>query len=218
MTSTSFINRYEQFGRDWISKEGPKWQGKDLDAATEALTANAEKRVKDHIDDVGTELLKGFSVNKRIVATAGAGLIPFGKILVGAVMNHTFIDKVLIGFALHDQANIDKLSEDLRKICKLEKVAQKVRLEALKKTAEETFKEVLNCSAEEHAHFIPIIGHIYSVSSGGYKAYSACWKTIMKTMTMAETVHCETFVPLALRRECVFQLRFLVDNADLYAE
>ena len=67
-------------------------------------------------------LLKGFSVNKRIVATAGTGLIPFGKILVGAVMNHTLIDKVLIEFALHDQANIDKLNEDLSK---LDKVAQK---------------------------------------------------------------------------------------------
>ena len=83
---------------------------------------------------------------------------------------------------------------------------------------EETFKEGLNCSAEERAYFIPIIEHIYSVSSGWYKAYLACRKTIMKTMTMAETVHCETFVPLALRREYVFQLRFLVDNADLYAE
>ena len=99
------------------------------------MTANVEKRAKDHIDDIGTELLKGLSVNKRIVATAGAGLIPLGKILTGAVMNHTFIDKVLIEFALHDQANIDKLNENLRKICKLDEVAQNVRLEALKKTA-----------------------------------------------------------------------------------
>ena len=205
-------------GETGSQRKGQNGRGKNLDAATETLTANVEKRAKDHIDDIGIELLKGLSVNKRIVATAGAGLIPLGKMLVGAVMNHTFIDKVLIEFVLHDQADIDKLNEGLRKICKLDKMAQKVRLEALKKTAEETFKNGLNCSAEERAHFIPIIEHMCSVSSGGYKAYSACRKTIMKTMTMAETVHCETFVPLALPREYVFQLQFLVDNANLSAE
>ena len=203
MTSWSFLNQYEQFGRDWLSKEGPKWQGKDIDKATEALTATVEKRARDHIDAVGTELLERFNVNKRIVATAGAGLIPFGKILVSAVINHTFINQVLLEFALNDQANMDKLNEDLMKIWKLDKVARKVNIEALRKTAEATFKEGLNTSAEEYAQFIPIIGHMYNVGSGGYRAYSACRKTVLKTMTLAETVHGQTFVPLALRRECV---------------
>lgn len=203
MTSWSFVNQYEKFGRDWLSKEGSKWRGKDIDKATEALTATVDKRAKDHIDAVGTELLEHFSVNKRIVATAGTSLIPFGKILVGAVINHTFINKVLLDFALDDQANIDELNEDLKKICKLDKVARKVNIEALKKTAEAAFKEGLNASAEEHAHFLPVIGHMYNVGSGGYRAYSACRKTILKTMTLAETVHGQTFVPLALRRECV---------------
>lgn len=203
MTSLLFINQYEQFGRDWLSKEGPKWQGKDIDKATEALTATVGKRAKDHINDVGTELLKRFSVYKRTVATAGAGLISFDRIVVGAVMNHAFINKVLLGFALHDQANMDKLNKDLKKIYKLDKVGQKVKIEALKKTAEETFKEGLNCSAEEHAHFLPIMGDMYNVGSGNYKVYSACWKTIIKIMTLAEAVHYQTFIPLALRRECV---------------
>ena len=203
MTSLSFINVYEQFGRDWLLKEGPEWQGKDIDKATEALTANVEKRAKDYIDDVGTELLRGFSVDKRTVATAGAGLIRFGKIFVGALVNHRFINKVLLEFALHDQENIDKLNEDLKKVCKLDKVAQKVRVAALKNTAEETFEKGLNCSVEPQVHVHPIVGYMNSVRPGDCKVYSACRKTIIKIMTLAEIVHCQTYVPLALRRECV---------------
>lgn len=203
MTSESFISQYEQFGRDWLSKDGPKWQGKDIDKATEALTATVEKRAKGHINDVGTELLRSLSVDKPTVATAGAGLIQFGKILVGALMNHSFINKVLMEFALHDQEIIDKLNEDLKKVCKLDKVAQKVRITALKIIAEEAFRKGLNCSGEPYVHFLPNIGRMNRVGSAGYRVYSACLKTIIKIMTLAEIIHCQTFVPLALRRECV---------------
>ena len=210
MTSESFISQYEQFGRDWLSKDGPKWQGKDIDKATEALTAAVEKRTKGHIIDFGTELLRGLSVDKPEVATAGAGLIRFRKIFVGALMNHTFINRVLLEFALHDQEIIDKLNEDLKKVCKLDEVAQKVRIAALKNTAEETFREGLKCSGEPYVHFLPNSGHMNKVGSAGYKVYSACLETIIKIMTLAETVHCQTFVPLALRRECVPFARGLV--------
>lgn len=203
-----------------MSKEGPKWQGKDIDKATEVLTATIGKRAKDHINDVGTDLLKGFGADERTVATAGAGLISFDGILVGAFMNRAFINKVLLGFALQDQANIDKLNEDLKKICKPDNVAQKVKKEDLKETAEETFKESLNCSAEELAQFLPIMGHMYNVGSGSYKIYAACWKTIIKIMTLAEGVHCQIFIPLALRRECVQLALALgsIQSADWPAE
>lgn len=197
MAAESFISQYEQFGRDWLFKDGPKWQGKDSDKAIEALTAAVEKRVRGHIDDVGTELLGQLSVDKPTVAIAAAGLIRLGKILVGALMNHAFINKVLLEFALHDQEIIDKLNEDLEKVCKLGKVAE------LKHTAQETFRRGLNCFAEPHADFLPNVGHMNNVGSRGYKVYSACRMTIIKMMTLAEIVHCQTFVPLALRREWV---------------
>lgn len=203
MTSESFISQYEQFGRDWLSKDGPKWQGKDIDKATEALTATVEKRAKGYIDDVGTELLRGLSVDQPTVATAGTGLIRFGNILVGALMNHAFINKVLLEFGLHDQEFIDKLNEDLKKVCELGKVAQKVRIAAPKNTAQRTFRRGLNCSAEPHVHFLPVIDYMNRVASADYKVYFACRMTIIKIMTLAEIVHCQTFVPLALRRECV---------------
>ncbi len=70
-----------------------------------------EQRTKVHLDAVGTYLLEGFNVNGQMVATAGAQLIPFGKILIGAVMNPTFVNKLHISSTLHGQANIDKLNE-----------------------------------------------------------------------------------------------------------
>lgn len=200
MTSESFISQYEQFGRDWLSKYGPKWQGKDIDKATEALTATVEKRAKGHIEDVGTELLRDLSLDEPKVAKAGASLIRFGKILVGALMNHTFINKVLLEFALHDQEIMDRLNEDLKKVCKSDKVAQEVKITALKSTAEETFRKGLNCSGEPHVHSLPNMGRINRVGSAEYSVHSACLKTVIKIMTLAETIHCQTFVPLALRR------------------
>ena len=189
MTSESFISQYEQFGREWLSKDGPKLQGKDIDKATEALTATVEKRAKGHIDDVGIELLRILSVDKPIVATAGASLIRFGKIHVGALINHSFINKVLLEFALHDQEIIDKFNEDLKKVCKLDKVAQKVSIAALKSTAEETFRKGLNCSGEPYVHFLANIGRMNRGGSAGYRVYSACLRTIIKIMTMVQVPH-----------------------------